>query len=688
MCVIVATVGILLIVAGCSPSLGGSRQLTEYISGSAYYGEVYSSDADAPKRVTIESVFTLPYSGIDSRVSRWAEEYDEYGLELRHSSGRVLRSINFNAAKNTSIADPGGPATYAEFEVIVENPPNYASLAVLHDGNQMAVVERSANAPSVSISGPAEGQVFYDGDSVPLGLKATDADGDVLDYRVYFSTDGGDSYEVLLEKYALRIPAASLDSSTQARLAVSVSDGARSSFVETEIFTVAENIPAETTVSPANLPPKAYDDTARGYVDEALQIYVLENDIYSETDFDPQSLKIDVFPSSGVAYMYDARMPDDTEWIRALRPSIIYIPGSAGTDELTYSICNKDGQCDSAQVTIRSRVNQPPIANDDIVGGDIGEVLRIDVLANDIDAEKDFNYESLVIDVPPIFGTASVKSEYVSARDSEYFAEHNFEDTQAAFTPTMIEAITTEATTHNFEGTQAAFTPTLRLSTIERANIGNRQNVLTLVQPTQEPLFLKHFIEYHYASTAIDSLTYSICDTFDQCDTAEVTIKAGTADCTILGTEDDDTLRGTSSDDVICGLDGDDTIYAGGGDDTIKAGLGDDAVFADAGDDTIYGEAGDDTIDSGTGDDIVRGSDGNDRITGDDGEDELYGGPGDDTLDGGAGNDIIHGSKGDDTIYGGPGDDTIRGNLGADTIYPGEGNDTLEGSTEQDTIIQ
>ena len=256
MCVIAIFIAVLSVASGCSPSLGGSMHLAEYISGSAYYGEVYSADADSPKRVTIESVFALPHSRIDSRVSRRADGYDEYVLELRHSSGRVLRSINFNAAKHTSIADPGGPATYAEFEVIVENPPNYASLAVLHDGNQMTVVERSANAPSVSVSGPAEGQVFYDSDSVPLGLKATDADWDVLDYRVYFSTDGGDSYEILLEKYALRIPAASLDSSTQARLAVSVSDGARSSFAETEIFTVTENVPAETTVNPANLPSK------------------------------------------------------------------------------------------------------------------------------------------------------------------------------------------------------------------------------------------------------------------------------------------------------------------------------------------------------------------------------------------------------------------------------------------------
>ena len=619
LCVIVAAVAVLLVVAGCSRSSSDSRQLTEYISGTAYYGEVYSSDADAPKRVTIESVFALPYSGIDSRVSRGAEEYDEYVLELRHSSGRVLRSINFNAAKHTSIADPGGPATYAEFEVIVENPPNYASLAVLHDGNQMAVVERSANAPSVSISGPAEGQVFYDGDSVPLGLKVADADGDVLDYRVYFSTDGGDSYEVFSEKYALRIPAVSLDSSTQARLAVSVSDGARSSFVETEIFTVAEHVPAETTVAPVYMPPRAFDDTVRGYVGEPLRIYVLRNDVYSERNFDLNSLKIDVAPSLAVAYVngetVEIMRPPYTERVRTFIPFIIYIPSSAGTDALTYSICDSNNQCDSAQVTITSRVNQPPIANDDIVGGDIGEVLRIDVLANDIDTERDFDYESLSIDVPPIFGTASVKSEYTTW-DREYF------------------------------------------------------------------------IEYYYASSAIDSLTYSICDTFDQCDTAEVTIKAGTADCTILGTEGDDTLKGTADDDVICGLGGNDTIHASGGNDIIKAGLGDDVVFAGAGDDTIYGEDGDDTIDSGTGDDIVRGSDGNDRITGGDGADQLYGGLGDDILDGGDGDDIIHGSKGDDTIYGGPGDDTIRGNLGKDTIYPGEGNDTLEGSTEADTIIQ
>ena len=281
LCVIVAAIAMLLVVAGCSRSSSDSRQLAEYISGTAYYGEVYSSDADAPKRVAMESVFSLPYSGMDSRISRAIEGKDKFVLELRNSSGRTLRSVDFYAEKYTSHGDPVEPnpnenygsITYAEFKVIVEDPPNYATLAILHDGNEIAVVERSSNAPSVSISGPAEGQVFYDGDSIPLGLKVADADGDVLDYRVYFSTDGGVSYKALLEKYALRIPAASLDSSTQARLAVSVSDGARSSFVETEIFTVAERASVETSATPVYLPPRAYDDSINGYVGEALMPY-------------------------------------------------------------------------------------------------------------------------------------------------------------------------------------------------------------------------------------------------------------------------------------------------------------------------------------------------------------------------------------------------------------------------------
>ena len=636
-CVIAVIAMVLLVASGCSRSSSDSRQLADYISG---FVQLEDFD-DVPVSASLSDVFSRVMSESDyERQCERSSKNSDFYMELRSRSGRALCRWSFDAVIRSTydpaiIFDPETGEYYntidetfkknrqVPFSFIVNNPPDYSSIAVLHGDEEVLVQYRSANRPSLSIQGPPAGQVFNDGDSVTLSWEGSDLDGDKLDYLVFYSTDGGNSYERLRiagRNSPKTISANRLENSPQARLAVSVSDGTRSAFAETEIFTVAEHVPAETTIIPANQPPRAYDDASNGYVGEALRIYVLRNDIYSTKDFGPNSLKIDVPPSFGVAYVNGETVkiirPSDTEWEQTFRLFIEYTPGSAGIDTLTYSICNRDGECDSAQVTITSIVNQPPVANDDVAGGDIGEVLRIDVLANDIDAEKDFDYESLVIDVPPIFGTASVKSEYTETWDRE------------------------------------------------------------------------HFIEYYYASSAIDSLTYSICDTFDQCDTAEVTIKAGTADCTIIGTEDDDTIRGTSDDDVICGLEGNDTIHAGGGNDIIRAGLGDDVVFAGSGDDTIYGEDGDDTIDSGTGDDIVRGSDGNDRITGGDGADGLYGGLGDDILDGGAGDDTIYGSKGDDTIYGGPGDDTIRGNLGADTIYPGRGNDTLEGPTEADTIIQ
>ena len=281
LCVIVAAVAVLLVVAGCSVSSDDSRQLTEYISGTVDYGEVNSSDFETPTRVTIKSIFSLPNSEIDSWISRENEGQDEFVLKLQNSSGRTLRSVDFYASKYTLHGDPVEPNptqnvgiwTFAEFEVIIENPPNYASLAVFHDGNKVATIERSANTPDVSVSGPTEGEVFKAGDSVPLFPKASDADKGRLDYRIYYSTDGGDTYELHSTKYALKVPVTSLESSSQSRLAVSVSDGTRSAFAETEIFTVAEHVPVETAATPVYLPPRAYDDSISSYVGETLMPY-------------------------------------------------------------------------------------------------------------------------------------------------------------------------------------------------------------------------------------------------------------------------------------------------------------------------------------------------------------------------------------------------------------------------------
>ena len=174
-----------------------------------------------------------------------------------------------------------------------------------------------------------------------------------------------------------------------------------------------------------------------------------------------------------------------------------------------------------------------------------------------------------------------------------------------------------------------------------------------------------------------DTVSYSICDPFDGCATAQLHVTVGYSHCTITGTEGPDTLRGTPGDDVICGLGGNDTIDGLGGNDTIIAGAGNDIVRGGPGNDRIWGGAGNDRLD---------GEAGNDTIWGDDGLDSITGGGGNDDILGGNGNDILDGGDGDDTVWGGPGNDTIDAEAGNDTVWGGPGNDTADGAAGNDTL--
>ena len=559
--VIAVIILVLLVASGCSrasgdlsesacpPAPDGSGLLSEYFEGYIEYSDPYSDNV-----IPISAELARPHSGLDAlgdTVSKGVEDEDEFVLELRDALGRSLKSINFYVQPAITVydADPdrpiSPPSKSANFDFFVRNPIDYTSVTILYEGNELEIEEHSANTPCLSVSWPTEEQTFDESDHIPISFEATDADGDELRYTIFYSDDGGRFYwweeTALMENSfsSVMISAAALDSSDQARLAVSVTDGKRSMVWESPIFTVVE-------------PP----------------------------------------------------VPATT------------IP-----------------------------VNQPPVAVDDVVEVEIWETLEIDVLANDIDSEGNFEDHSLVIDEFPVLGTAYVRREYVP----------------------------------------------------QQADPGRSSRTDAIWKPV---------IAYMPSSSGVDALVYSVCDSEGLCDSARVTIESGIADCTIMGTEDGETLAGTSGDDVICGLGGDDTIHAGGGDDVIKAGAGDDTVLAGAGDDTIFGETGNDTIDSGAGDDIARGGNGRDYIKGGSGADRLYGesgrnildgGLGDDAIYGGKGNDRIWGGYGDDLIYGGTGndtiwagagDDTIRDSRGNDIIYPGQGDDTITGTTSEDTIIE
>ena len=156
-------------------------------------------------------------------------------------------------------------------------------------------------------------------------------------------------------------------------------------------------------------------------------------------------------------------------------------------------------------------------------------------------------------------------------------------------------------------------------------------------------------------------------------------------EATIIGSPDDDVILGTDGDDVIVGTDGDDVIRAGAGDDLVCAGAGDDSVFGGTGADELWGGTGADTIRGNKGADTIRGGAGADDIRGGTGADDIRGDKGADTLLGGAGADDIRGGSGGDDISGNRGNDDLNGGRGADTLKGGPGTDTCNGGPGPDT---
>jgi VCBS repeat-containing protein len=92
--------------------------------------------------------------------------------------------------------------------------------------------------------------------------------------------------------------------------------------------------------------------------------------------------------------------------------AITYTPdeGFVGQDSFVYAICDTEGACDSATVTVNvTAVNRPPVANDDTASLDtsVGMEVTIAVAANDTDADGNLDPSSVTVASPPMNGTTT-----------------------------------------------------------------------------------------------------------------------------------------------------------------------------------------------------------------------------------------------------------------------------------------
>lgn len=247
--IIVAIVSIVYEETCSLPSQDSSVVEIDEASGSVpsqwFSGTITLSSGDLTPVVEVSPIFVKPRR---PRSVTFSESHDHI-LELRASSGRILRCIPFSVGEivysngNSSVESGAGPLFGFGFRI--QDPPDYASFAILSEGVKLLAVDLSDNAPTVAISGISENQLFSEGETVDFSWVGSDKDGDSLLYRLHHSFDGGESYGTLfhsdIDETSYSVSTDRFRNIDTARIGISVSDGTRSTFSETPIFRTKSN---------------------------------------------------------------------------------------------------------------------------------------------------------------------------------------------------------------------------------------------------------------------------------------------------------------------------------------------------------------------------------------------------------------------------------------------------------------
>ena len=150
-----------------------------------------------------------------------------------------------------------------------------------------------------------------------------------------------------------------------------------------------------------NFAPVAQDDVSSTPMNTPDTIYVSSNDADSENNINESSVAVVTEPSNGTVE------PQGDG-------SFIYTPNTdfLGDDEFTYEICDLEGLCDTALVTItvfeEGGANIAPRAKNDaaVTGRNLAVVVR--VLANDIDVDGQLDVQTLAVVVSALNGGTSI----------------------------------------------------------------------------------------------------------------------------------------------------------------------------------------------------------------------------------------------------------------------------------------
>jgi hypothetical protein len=171
----------------------------------------------------------------------------DFILQALDSSGDVLAYDSFSAefSDQYSIDEDIAP-----FMVIlpIDDPDQVVELQLLQSGQKVASLVRSPSIPTVSFDPLPK----FSGEKVALNWTATDPDGDEIRSTLFYSSDGGQVWQVVgvnLEKTQVEIDPGML-SGGEGRFKVIVSDGLNEAYAVSDIVTLPDQAPVATIELP------------------------------------------------------------------------------------------------------------------------------------------------------------------------------------------------------------------------------------------------------------------------------------------------------------------------------------------------------------------------------------------------------------------------------------------------------
>ena len=288
-------------------------------------------------------------------------------------------------------------------------------------------------------------------------------------------------------------------------------------------------------------PPIAVDDNVATSENEAVLVFVLDNDSDADNNIMDLTLTLTGEPSNGTV------TPTGDN-------AFTYTPneGFTGTDTFTYQICDPDGQCDEATVTVT--VNEDIIISDvvdaepDVAYTMVNENVVIPILENDLGEGIEITQiitppaSGIILNIDVENGTVTYmpNPDFVGTDYFIYQICNNAGMCDTTLVTIIVQAENTEnlpPNANNDEATTEVNTPV----TIDAVSNDTDPNndPLTITDIIQDPTNGTVTIEENGTVTytpntdfvGCDAFAYNVCDEAGLCDIGIVSVTVGTDAC-------------------------------------------------------------------------------------------------------------------------------------------------------------